>query len=847
MEGATAAVRPFDLRRGPAADRLEGFSDQAGVQLVFLVEELRGLRTNRLKGRLPINEALDRLLADTGLVAVWDKRTDTVVIGRRGAVAQSHNLEYPQPMKRSYPTRFFAGLFASILSPIINAQSLPEQSDEEVVRLSPFTVQESADMGRYQAVEASSGTRIRMDLMDSTQSISVVTNEFMQDVGTGRLLDALKYMSGIGESYIPSALDLMNVRGFMNGGATLDGFSQFNWVNQDPIIVDRIEIVKGPNSILAPQGLPGGVVNNVTKRPFFTNKGYVSYEVGRYESNRAEFDANYVVKDDKIAVRVVAAFTDGDLYGEDAFMQNTTVMPMLTYRLSPTTELTAQFQAYNATATSINGTPMSVYAVGRSNVWLQEGTPRDRMIQGRGITRHQNGQNTRFFLTSQITDKLSMRLVGNWVEQSVETHFMSASMAYDENGLPGEVVKLNHITGEWEWDGVTRNDNPTYQLGGANEWPKINHGNLQHDFVYEHTGANWKSQTVMGYAFSYSTQHQRIKNYTDDPTFHDLRSSSFTPPANKTYVDFRDNWTSLARSNQVYIYQVLSLFDDRLVLSGSLSQNRYFSSVHDNLLDTWSQDRAEATVPAGGIVYKITPDVSLYYGFSKSEILGQALPTVSIPPHTVPARQHEGGVRVRLFDGRLYATLAYFDILQSNLYEQDLRNFMLPRPVPPYPPLLVSRTSKGFEFELAWSPTKNFSLIGSYTDFESRDQNNMRYVSVAEKTGGVWGSYTFSEAGALSGLQIGIGAAYVGERPGPTGGVWTEPPAGFTPVRVQPMFWMPSYTVVEASASYRFKKHWRASLAIRNLLDKDYITGANNRSITISTPINPRFTLRYEF
>jgi len=749
-------------------------------------------------------------------------------------------------MKLPHKLAIPLGLVGLALVSITHAQQAPEQTTDEIVRLSPFAVQESADIGRYQAVEASSGSRIRMDLMDSTQSISVVTNEFMQDIGTGRLMDAVKYVAGVSESNNPSALDRMNVRGFMNvGGATLDGFNQFNWTNQDPIIVERIEVVKGPNAILAPQGLPGGVVNNVTRKPLFTNKGYVSYQVGRYESNRAEVDANYVVRPDKLAVRVVGAFTDADLYGKGAFHQNTTVMPMFTYRISPTTELTAQFHAYNASTTSMNGEPISVYAVGRSNVWLQEGTPRDISIQGRNITRHQNGQNTRFFLTSQITDKLSMRLVGNWVEQSTRTHFLGASSAFDAMGMPGEVVTLNPISGEWSWDGITRNDNPTYNLGGANEWPNISHGNLQNDFVYEHTGSGWKSQTVMGYAFNYSTQHQRIKNYTTDPTFYDLRNN-FTPPSYTYEPNWRDNWSSLARSNQIYIYEVLSLFDDRLVLSGSLSQNRYFSSVHNNLSDSWSQDRAEATLPSGGIVYKVTPEVSLYYGFSKQELLGQASPTINVPPHTIPSRQHEGGVRVRLFDGRLYATLAYFDILQEGLYEQDFRNFVTPRPVPPYPPFLVSRTSKGFEFELAWSPTKNFSLIGSYTDFENRDQDNMRYGSVAEKTGAVWASYIFSETGPLRGLQVGIGATYVGERPSDSGGSWVELPPN-PPVRVQPMFWMPSYTVVEASTSYRFNTHWRATLAVRNLFDKDYVSGSFNRNIFVSTPINPRFTLRYEF
>jgi len=113
-ERVTTSVRSFDLRRGAAAEQLEAFSDQAGVPLVFLVEELRGVRTNRLRGRFSISEALERLLVGTGLVAVRDERTDTFVISRRGALAQPHTPNSPKTMKRSNPVRFFAGLFAAI-------------------------------------------------------------------------------------------------------------------------------------------------------------------------------------------------------------------------------------------------------------------------------------------------------------------------------------------------------------------------------------------------------------------------------------------------------------------------------------------------------------------------------------------------------------------------------------------------------------------------------------------------------------------------------------------------------------------------------------------------------------
>jgi len=729
----------------------------------------------------------------------------------------------------------------------VHAQQTPAQNDEDIVHLSPFSVQESADMGRYQAVEASSGSRIRMNLMDSTQSISVVTNEFMTDVGTARLLDAVKYVAGIGASTQPHALDTMNVRGFQNHGATFDGFSQFNWVNQDPIVVERIEVVKGPNAIIAPQGLPGGVVNNISKKPLFTNKGYVSYQVGRWDANRAELDANYVVRDDKLAVRVVGAFTDADDYGRGNFHQNVTVMPMFTYRFSPTTEVTLQLHAYNATVLFHNGLPLSVYAVGRSNVRLQEGLPRDFQILRPNITNHQNGQNMRFFLTSQITDKLSMRLAGNGGQQNVRAHFVGPSRALDSNGNDAEVVILDPITGEWSWDGVTRNDNPRYTLGGSKERELLTHGNLQNDFVYAHTGASWKSQTVVGYAINYRSETFRIRGDVTNPTLYDFTDPNYTPPSYTSEPNWLYNWEDRYRSNQVYIYEVLSLFDERLVLSGSLSQNRYYAGTHENLSDTRVANHGEATLPSGGVVYKITPEVSLYYGFSKQELLGSASLRDGIPPHTIPSRQHEGGVRLKLFDGKLYATLAYFDILQSNLWQYNIANWANPRPNPPLPAVLAERTSKGFEFELAWSPTKNFSVIGSYTDYENRDDDNMRYTNVAEKMAAIWGSYTFSETGPLRGLQVGIGANYVGERPSDVTGQYTEPPPGFTPVRIQPSFWMPSYTIVEASASYRFNKHWQAQLVIKNLLDKDYITGSFNRSIFVSTPFNPKLTLRYEF
>jgi len=683
-----------------------------------------------------------------------------------------------------------------------------------------------------------------MDLMDSTQSISVVTSEFMQDIGSAHLTDAIKYVAGLSNWGIYStAMDVMNVRGFSVNELTLDGFTQFSLLNQDPILIERVEFIKGPNAILAPQGLPGGVVNHISKTPLFANKGYLSYQVGRYDANRAELDANYVVND-KLAVRVVGAGTDADLYGDHIFNQNVTAVPMFTYRVSSSTELTVQVQVARASAIATPGQPISVYAVGRSNIRRQEGLPRDFSYTGRANAIKQTSHNTRFQLSSRITDKLSMRVAGNWVESDVSSNYLGLSDPYlGQTGTTVDPIQVDHLTGEWYWDG-TFNNNPTYKLGGFTEWMGRAIGNFQNDFVYEHTTATWESKTVAGYALNYKSFGHRLRNYIDDGIYYDF-TNNYTPPPYSVDPNVWDNNVSdRSRSSQIYIYQVIHLFKNRLVLSGSLSQNRYVSNSHQNLADTRTEDKAEATLPSAGVVYKITPGVSVFYGFSKQEVLGLAELSSQIPPHTRPGRQHEGGLRLRLFDGRLYATATYFDILQENIWQRDPESYRIP--LKPAFPVTTNRTSKGVEFEIAWSPTTSLSLIGSYANFKFRDDQNMREANVAEETSAIWASYTFSQ-GPLSGLRVGLGASYVGERPGNLGGRWTSPSGGEDPVRRQPRFWMPSYTIVEASASYRFNKHWHAQLSVHNLLNKEYIPGSNLNQVQFSTPINPKLTVRYEF
>src|SRR6478735_5619829 len=223
----------------------------------------------------------------------------------------------PNPMKPNRKDIAALAFLAGALSLAAQTPATPpatpaseeSKTKEEVVHLSPFLVSAGdSTVGRYSSLESTSGGRVRVNIMDSSQNVSVITSDVLTDVGAGRILDATKYIAGISESTLGSnAQDRTNVRGFQADGHTVDGFTYGGFINLDPAIVDRIEVVKGPNSILAPQPTsPGGTVNNATKKPIFKTFGSVSVRGGDLAPISPNIDFNQGINAHRPA-RVVAS------------------------------------------------------------------------------------------------------------------------------------------------------------------------------------------------------------------------------------------------------------------------------------------------------------------------------------------------------------------------------------------------------------------------------------------------------------------------------------------------------------------------------------------------------------
>ncbi len=217
------------------------------------------------------------------------------------------------------------------------AQTAPTSAaeTEEIITLSPFEVNAAVDTG-YQATQTLAGTRIRTDLKDVGSAISVITKDFMQDVGATDSSTLLQYTTnaevagtrgtyaGLGDGSsvdesrtLRSPITGQRVRGLDAADNTRDFFAtDIPW---DGFNTDRIDIQRGPNSILFGLGSPAGIVNQQTRNAEFRNLGSVEFRTGSYGSNRAAFDVNQTLVDDVLALRVDAVWDDEKFQQEPAY------------------------------------------------------------------------------------------------------------------------------------------------------------------------------------------------------------------------------------------------------------------------------------------------------------------------------------------------------------------------------------------------------------------------------------------------------------------------------------------------------------------------------------------------
>ena len=249
---------------------------------------------------------------------------------------------------------FLRGVALVALAGSLPAQTNPDVPREETLVLSAFTVSTTQDQG-YRAANSVSATRIDTPIKNLPFSINAFTQQFIEDTGARDLQDIVKYAPGVtgaGREFV-SGNTRFNIRGFDTSTPQRNGFVGARYV--DPVNIQRVEVVKGPASLLYGAIEPGGTVNYITKRPFERGSVRLGQDVGSYEFTRTQIDVNQPIVAGKLLARVNAMVENGPNPGGPTRDSRWVVAPTVTWLIARDHALTVDYEYY----TRVERTPFN--------------------------------------------------------------------------------------------------------------------------------------------------------------------------------------------------------------------------------------------------------------------------------------------------------------------------------------------------------------------------------------------------------------------------------------------------------------------------------------------------------
>jgi iron complex outermembrane recepter protein len=642
----------------------------------------------------------------------------------------------------------------------------------------------------YRVPSSSTATKTDTPLRDIPQSIQVIPRQVIEDQQVVRLEEALRNVSGITFGATGEGQGIFRLRGFTGTPILIDGFRQLGVVeNQstlEPANLESIDVLKGPASILYGETQPGGVINLVSKKPLSTPLYTAEIQAGNRGLLRPRIDLSGPLTDDgSLLYRLNALFsTERSFRDFDTNLQRFFIAPTLAWKAGDRTDLSFKLEYLNSRQ------PFDTGRVALGNRVID--IPRDRII---------NEPND--FTENRILNlglNLEHRFDDNWKIRS-SFQYLSKNILQDF-AFPFSVDAATGI--------VTRNfggfdiDVKTYALQ-TNVIGKFNTGALKHTLLF---GVD-VSQTIDNTfaAFDFTTP---LLLDPFNPVYRTIPRGNFRndPARFSTFVDYQIRERRLG----IYLQDQVDLLDNLKLLAGlrydTVEQNvlnrpTFFNPESSQVIQT-----DNALSPRIGLVYQPSKEISLYASYSQSF---NPSTNAAFRGNILKPERGEGwevGIKGELFDGKLLATLAYFDIIKQNVATPDPNN-------PLFSIAAGEQRSRGLEFDLSGQILPGWNIIASYayTDARLTRDNTFpvgnRLESTPEHSVSLWTTYEIPE-GDLQGLGLGFGFNYVSDRKGDLAN----------------SFDLGSYFLTNAAIFYG-RDNWRVAINFKNIFNVDYSNSPN--------------------
>jgi iron complex outermembrane receptor protein len=652
----------------------------------------------------------------------------------------------------------------------------------------------SGPVNGYVAQRSDTATKTDTPLMETPQSVTVVTRDQMDDQASQSVGQALRYTASVlAETRLSAGrYDSAFIRGFGGSGGSagfinnLDGLRYQRGVNflvpsYEPWGLERIEVLRGPSSVVFGQVKPGGIVNMISKRPKDVAHGEVQLQVGSYQRAQFAFDVGGPVDPEKTWLyRVVGLGRAADTQVDYTREERVFVAPSVTYRPNAATSFTLLASYQRDPETGFYGFIPSVGTVlpsraGRIRSDFFPGEPKYE-----GYSRNQ--ANLGYAFEHKFNDVFTFR-------QNVRVSDMDSRMktvavggiAADQKTLTRRVTASNESARTAGIDNQLQADFRT--------------GPLTHKLLFGLDGY-WTD----GKAFTGAGGTVQTLDFTN-PIYGRL---PFVVPATPGVSQTTSQYG-------IYLQDQIKL--DRLSL---LVGGRFDSAeVRSRALNTGVLTKQDDTATTGRIalMYNFDNGFAPYASYSTSfePVAGSSFGGTPFKP--TEGEQYEVGFKYELPGTNAFIQAAAYQLTQTNVATADQTNIG-------FQVQTGEIRARGIEVEARATLFDSLDLVAAYayTDAEVTKSNGVdfgkRAAVVPRHMASLWAHYTFKE-GLFNGLGLGAGVRYVGKGAGDPGNT----------------FFTPDYTLVDAAISYDLAaassklKGWKVQLNAHNLFDKEYIAG----------------------
>ncbi|WP_261802976.1 TonB-dependent siderophore receptor [Enterobacter sp. JUb54] len=700
----------------------------------------------------------------------------------------------------------FLGSFASPgLVAAENSSTSDKTTADETITVVADKSQQPATNG-YQPVTSSTATLTSMPLMDIPQVVNTVSDKVLEDQHATTLDEALYNVANVVQTNtLGGTQDAFTRRGF---GANRDGSIMTNGLRtvlprSFTAATERVEVLKGPASTLYGILDPGGLINVVTKRPERTFGGSISATSTSFGGGTGQFDVTGPIEGTRLAYRIIGEYQHEDYWRNFGKEKSSFIAPSLTWF-------------------GDNATVNVSYSHRDYNTPFDRGTIFD-LNTGHAVN---VDRKTRFEEPFNITDGYSdlAQLNAEYRLNDAWTARFDYSYSQDHyNDNQARVTAYDSATGD-----LTRRVDATH---GSTQKMHSTRADLQGNVVV----GGFYNEVLTGVAYEYydllRTDMIRCKNVKGFNIYNPVYGTVGT--CNTVSASDSDQ-TIQQESYAAYVQDALYLTDNWIAVAGVRYQyyTQYAGKGRPFNVNTDSRD--QKWTPKFGLVYKLTPNVSLFGNVAQSFMPQSSIASYigNLPPEE--STSYEVGAKFDLLDG-ITANIALFDIHKRNvMYTESVGDETVAKTA-------GKVRSRGVEVDLAGAITDNLNVIASYGYTDAKVLDDPDYAgkplpNVPKHTGSLFLSYGLHNVYDSNTLTVGGGGRAVSKRSGTNGAD----------------YYLQGYAVADVFAAYKMKLQYPVTLQVnvKNLFDKTYYTSSiatNNLGNQIGDPREVQFTVKMDF